>query len=98
VLRRSFLYTRDHPDETAAFTQKKHPQQVVAVEGARNRVVNRFMFSFTDADRKFGCFDRQLLRDTFKWATRATRIDPTMDPEAVIDMSYLPPVDGVPGC
>jgi NitT/TauT family transport system substrate-binding protein len=89
ALRKAFLFTRDHPEETAAFVKSVNPQQNLEYELAGLKESNTHIYTWKNDEKTFGTFDPVKVKTTYQWIVRAGKADPTVDPESFIDRSYL---------
>ena len=89
ALRKAFLFTRDHPEETAAYVKSVNPQQNLDYELAGLKESNTHIYTWTDDEKTFGTFDPDKVKTTYQWVVRAGKADPSGDPESFIDRSYL---------
>ena len=89
AMRKSFLYTRDHPDQTAAYVKSLNPQQNLDNELAGLKESSKHMYDWMDDEKTFGTFDPAKVKTTYRWIVRATKADPNVDPERFIDRSFL---------
>jgi len=89
ALRRSFLFTRDHPEETATYVQSLIPQQNLAIEIPSLKAGNGHVFTWVDDEHTFGRFDPKKLKTTYSWIVRAMHIDPSTDPESFVDRRFF---------
>ena len=89
ALRKAFLFTRDHPEETAAYVKSVNPQQNLDYELAGLKESNTHIYTWTDDEKTFGTFDPDKVKTTYQWVVRAGKADPSGDPELFIDRSYL---------
>lgn len=90
ALRQSFLFTRDHPEATAAYVKSINPQQNLDYELAGLKESNTHIYTWQNDEKTFGTFDPAKIKTTYQWVVRATKADPSVDPEAFIDRSYFP--------
>jgi NitT/TauT family transport system substrate-binding protein len=90
AMRKSFLFTRDHPEETAAYVKSVNPQQNLEYELAGLKESNTHIYTWQDDERTFGTFDPAKIKTTYQWIVRATKANPSVDPEAFIARSYFP--------
>jgi NitT/TauT family transport system substrate-binding protein len=89
ALRKAFLFTRDHPEETAAYVKSVNPQQNLDYELAGLKESNTHIYNWTDDEKTFGTFDPDKVKTTYQWVVRAGKADPSGNPESFIDRSYL---------
>jgi NitT/TauT family transport system substrate-binding protein len=89
ALRQSFLFTRDHPEETAAYVKSINPQQNLDYELAGLKESNTHIYTWQNDEKTFGTFDPAKIKTTYQWVVRATKADPSVDPEVFIDRSYF---------
>jgi len=89
ALRRSFLYLRDHPDQTAAYVKTLVPQQDEAIEAAGLKEGMKHVFTWEDDEHTFGRFDPHKVKTTYSWIVRAMHADPSVDPETFIDRRFF---------
>jgi NitT/TauT family transport system substrate-binding protein len=90
ALRQSFLFTRDHPEATAAYVKSINPQQNLDYELAGLKESNTHIYTWRNDEKTFGTFDPAKIKTTYQWVVRATKADPSVDPEVFIDRSYFP--------
>jgi NitT/TauT family transport system substrate-binding protein len=88
-LRKAFLFTRDHPEETATYVKSVNPQQNLDNELAGLKESNTHIYTWKDDEKTFGTFDPDKVKTTYQWVVRAGKADPSGNPEAYIDRSYL---------
>jgi NitT/TauT family transport system substrate-binding protein len=89
ALRQAFLFTRDHPEQTAAYVKSVNPQQNLEYELAGLKESNKHIYTWDKDEKTFGTFESVKLRTTYQWVVRAGKADPSGDPESFIDRSYL---------
>jgi NitT/TauT family transport system substrate-binding protein len=89
ALRQSFLFTRDHPEATAAYVKSINPQQNLDYELAGLKESNTHIYTWRNDEKTFGTFDPAKIKTTYQWVVRATKADPSVDPEVFIDRSYF---------
>ena len=89
ALRQCFLFTRDHPEETAAYVKSVNPQQNLDYELAGLKESNKHIYTWQNDEKTFGTFDPAKIKTTYQWIVRATKADPLVNPEVFIDRSYL---------
>jgi NitT/TauT family transport system substrate-binding protein len=90
AMRKSFLFTRDHPEDTAAYVKSVNPQQNLDYELAGLKESNKHIYTWQNDEKTFGTFDPAKVKTTYQWVVRATKADPSVDPEIFIDRSFLP--------
>jgi NitT/TauT family transport system substrate-binding protein len=90
AMRKAFLFTRDHPEETAAYVKSINPQQNLEYELAGLKESNTHIYTWKIDEKTFGTFDPVKVKTTYQWIVRAGKADPTGDPEGFIDRSYFP--------
>jgi NitT/TauT family transport system substrate-binding protein len=90
AMRKAFLFTRDHPEETAAYVKSVNPQQNLEYELAGLRESSKHIYTWKDDEKTFGTFDPVKVKTTYQWIVRAAKADPSVNPEIFIDRSYLP--------
>jgi NitT/TauT family transport system substrate-binding protein len=90
AMRKAFLFTRDHPEETAAYVKSINPQQNLEYELAGLKESNRHIYTWKNDEKTFGTFDPAKVKTTHQWIVRAAKADPSVDPEIFIDRSYFP--------
>jgi NitT/TauT family transport system substrate-binding protein len=90
AMRKSFLFTRDHPDETAAYVKSVNPQQNLEYELAGLKESNKHIYTWQNDEKTFGTFDPAKVKTTYQWIVRATKANPAVDPETFIDRSFFP--------
>jgi NitT/TauT family transport system substrate-binding protein len=89
ALRLSFLYMRDHPEETAAYVHTLIPQQNLEIETASLKESDKHVFTWKNDAHTFGQFDPVKVRTTYSWVVRATHVPATVDPESFIDRRFF---------
>jgi len=90
AMRKSFLFTRDHPEATAAYVKSVNPQQNLDYELAGLKESNTHIYTWKDDEKTFGTFDPAKIKTTYQWIIRAANADPSVDPESFVDRSFLP--------
>ncbi len=90
AMRKSYLYTRGHPDETAAYVKSLNPQQNLDYELAGLKEAGKHIYTGKDDDRTFGTMEPSKVKTTYEWIVRATKADPAADPERFIDRAFVP--------
>jgi NitT/TauT family transport system substrate-binding protein len=89
ALRRSYLYTRDHPEETAIYVKSLIPQQNLETETASVKESLKYSFTWKDDEHTFGRFEPAKVKTTYSWIVRAMNTDPSVDPEIYLDRRFF---------
>jgi NitT/TauT family transport system substrate-binding protein len=92
AMRRSLLFQIQDPLAVARATAASNPQQNPEVEASRIEIMKRGMLETDPA--KYGQFDPEVLRETYRWIVRAQNVNPDLDPESFVERRFLNAIIG----